>query len=256
MPGAATDAKATISLVLGIVSIVSAFCYVGFLFGIPAFILGVVSRRSIARSDGTLGGAGVALAGAITGGIGGALSLLQIGAVIAMIAISAATHGPPTTPPAYPTPTAPGAPPVVATGGVNVVDLRPASGPLRSQIAAEYARASASHEKLLVMTTAKWSKEAADISAAFADDEMEDALENVTIARVDVDDFKAELRAAKLEAAGVPWFFLIGPTFDPTDAISADEWGANDPHVIAPVLHKFVTGTLTRRRVAPKGTAL
>lgn len=255
---APTDTKATVSLVLGIISVVSLFCYgIGFFFGVPAFILGLMSRRSIARSEGALGGGGMALAGAVTGGIGAALSLLYVGAIVGIIALSAA-HRPPThpSPPVYaPTATATG--PVASFGGVHVVDLHPTGGPLRTQLGTELARAIATHEKLMVMTSAKWSKEALEISAALADDEMEDALENVTLVRIDVDEFKTELRAAKLEKPEVPWFFMIGPTLDPTDAISADEWGANDASTIAPVMRRFVEGTLTKRRVVPpKGTAL
>ncbi len=259
---APTDTKATVALVLGIISVVSLFCYgIGFFFGVPAFILGLMSRRSIARSEGALGGGGMALAGAVTGGIGAALSLLYVGAIVGIIALSA-SHSPPTrpSPPVYaPTATAtgPGAPPVASFGGVHVVDLHATGGPLRTQLGTELARAISTHEKLMVMTSAKWSKEALEISAALADDEMEDALENVTLVRIDVDEFKMELRTAKLEKPEVPWFFLIGPTLDPTDAISADEWGANDASTIAPVMRRFVEGTLTKRRVAPpKGTAL
>jgi len=250
---APTDAKATVALVLGIISIVTAFCYgFWFLFGVPAFILGIVSRKQIERSQGALGGGGVALAGAITGGIGGAISILYIGVIVAFVgwAASTASHAP-TTPP-Y-------APPASPAYASRVVDLHPAGGPLRTQLAAQWTTANADHEKLMVMTTAAWSKEAADIARAMEDDEVDEALEDVVVVRVDVDEFKAELATSKLEKPTVPWFFLIGPTFEPTDAISADEWGANTPSAIAPVLRKFVLGTLTTRRAAPappKGTSL
>jgi hypothetical protein len=251
---APTDAKATMSLVLGVVSIMASFCYgFGILFGIPALILGVVSRKQIARSEGALGGGGVALAGAITGGIGGGISLLYVAVIAVFIGVAAMearktpTYTPPTTPPAATSP----------ASAATVVDLHASAGPLRVQLAAEWARASAAHAKLMVMTTATWSKDATDISAALLDDEVQDALEDVVVVRIDVDEFKPELRSSKLEKPDVPWFFLIGPTFEPTDAISANEWGANTPSSIAPVMRKFVLGTLKARRVpAPKGTSM
>ncbi len=66
LPYAPTDGKATASLVLGILSIL------GFtaLTGVPAVILGHISRSNINRSGGRLQGKGVALGGLITGYIG------------------------------------------------------------------------------------------------------------------------------------------------------------------------------------------
>jgi hypothetical protein len=64
--------------VLGILSI---FCF-GFLSGIPAVILGHMSRRDIQRSMGRLSGDGVAMGGLITGYIGTLLTLLFIPAIV------------------------------------------------------------------------------------------------------------------------------------------------------------------------------
>jgi type IV pilus assembly protein PilA len=58
-----TDGKATTSLVLGILSLLCA----SILAGIPAVILGHISRSSIKRSAGRLTGSGMALAGLIMG---------------------------------------------------------------------------------------------------------------------------------------------------------------------------------------------
>lgn len=58
-----TDGKATTSLVLGILSIL---CF-GILTGIPAIILGHISRGNIQRSMGRLSGGGLAMAGLIMG---------------------------------------------------------------------------------------------------------------------------------------------------------------------------------------------
>jgi type II secretory pathway pseudopilin PulG len=60
---AQTDTKATVSLVLGIISIL---CF-GVLTGIPAIILGHISRGNISRSMGRLSGGGMALTGLILG---------------------------------------------------------------------------------------------------------------------------------------------------------------------------------------------
>ena len=59
-----TDAQAVVSMILGIASI--ALC-LGILSGIPAIILGHLSRKKIAQSRGALKGDGMALAGLILG---------------------------------------------------------------------------------------------------------------------------------------------------------------------------------------------
>lgn len=73
-----TDGKATASLVLGILSIL---CF-GILTGIPAIILGHVSRGNIKRSMGRVSGGGMALAGLILGYCGLFFSTLLIAAVM------------------------------------------------------------------------------------------------------------------------------------------------------------------------------
>jgi type IV pilus assembly protein PilA len=62
---ARTDGKATGSMVLGILSLL--LCFAGWLAGIPAIILGHISRSKIRKSMGRLKGDGMALAGLIMG---------------------------------------------------------------------------------------------------------------------------------------------------------------------------------------------
>jgi type II secretory pathway pseudopilin PulG len=75
-----TDGKATASLVLGILSIT----VFSFLAGIPAIILGHMSRSNIQKSMGKLKGEGIALAGLIMGYI----SLLAIPLILIIAAIA------------------------------------------------------------------------------------------------------------------------------------------------------------------------
>src|SRR6266404_2034884 len=76
-PPPPTDGKATASLVLGILSVI---CF-GALAGIPAIILGHVSRSNIQKSGGKVKGEGLALAGLIMGYFSLVISLLFITAV-------------------------------------------------------------------------------------------------------------------------------------------------------------------------------
>jgi hypothetical protein len=65
LPDARTDGKATGSMILGILSL--PLCFAGWLLGIPAIILGHISRSNIRKSMGRLKGDGMALAGLIMG---------------------------------------------------------------------------------------------------------------------------------------------------------------------------------------------
>src|SRR5436309_1081994 len=64
-PPARTSGKAVFSLILGLLS----FC-LSPLVGIPAVILGVMGLGEANRSGGRIGGAGLAIAGIVTGGLG------------------------------------------------------------------------------------------------------------------------------------------------------------------------------------------
>ena len=64
---------AIISLVTGILSII---CCGSFIFGIAGVVLGFLGRKEINESNGTKKGAGLAMAGLITGAVGIVFSAL------------------------------------------------------------------------------------------------------------------------------------------------------------------------------------
>jgi hypothetical protein len=74
-----TNGMAIASLVLGILSVPTTFCYgTGIFFGIAALITGLIARRRIRESDGALDGKRRALVGMIIGGGGIAVSVLIV----------------------------------------------------------------------------------------------------------------------------------------------------------------------------------
>lgn len=80
---AQNNGLAITSMVLGIVSIPLTFCYgSGILFGIAAFVTGLIARRQIKDSAGTQSGDGMALAGMIMGGIIGGLAGIAIVTIV------------------------------------------------------------------------------------------------------------------------------------------------------------------------------
>ena len=248
---APTDGKATVSLVLGIVSLVFVCCYLGLFVGIPAVVVGSLARRDIRRSNGGLGGAGVALAGIITGGIGAAINIIQIVAYVAMFVLAAKSAPPAPTP--YPYPTAPTAAPFATTApvptntppasyGALPVTTVVAGVPLRNQLAREALRAHTAGAKLVVMTTAPWSNDADEIEKTMTDPRMQFALAGSRIVRVDADAFKSDLALLSMERPDVPWFFLVDTSLKIIESTSADAWSENTAANIAPAMKKLVEG--------------
>lgn len=265
-PPPSNDGKAIASLVLGILSLVGCF---GALAGIPAIILGFMSRRDIAKSGGAIGGDGLAIGGIVTGILS---TLGTIGLVIFDVAIFAAVAASPSyTPPAYApyapytvptattTATAPAAPtglkPMPYTGLVKVVDLKSGGGSLRTQIALEVGQAKDDKNKILIITASRTCKACEEVFSAFSNYKLQRELYNVRVVRVDVDAFPSELTALGLDRPSQPWFFKLDDKLAITDAISADEWDDNDAWSMAPVLKAFMAGTYKKRVLADGGIA-
>ncbi|CAN5813444.1 hypothetical protein BH11MYX4_BH11MYX4_53750 [soil metagenome] len=245
---ARSDHRATAALVLGVLSMTC----LGFLAGIPAIVLGAMSRKEIDRSQGGLSGRGIAAGGIVTGLFGTGLSLIVLvtllsGAVESLDPPSPRTESPLRVPVAAGT---------RSYGSLDVVDLDTKS-PLKGQIT-EIARASsAKNRTVMLQTYVRSSKECAEVAAALPDTRMQKALTNVTLIRVDIDAFEDELKDMRIETESAPWFYKLDSNSRVTDAISADEWDANVPENMAPVLADFARGALgSRRSPSPVGTAL
>ncbi len=137
----------------------------------------------------------------------------------------------------------------MTVGSIHVIDIDPnARAGFHQQLASELRRASSAHQTVVVMTTAKWCSVCKEIQASLPDAQMQAALGNVDLVRVDVDDFDEELESAGMLERTLPWFYKIDATLHPVDAISAGEWDDNVPQNMAPVLKSVLAGTLRARR--------
>jgi hypothetical protein len=250
------DSRALLSLVLGALSLVT--CGVT---GIPAIALGLTARSAIARSRGTLGGAKMAAAGIAAGLAGTAMAAVGIIAFIAGLTFTAETGNVASRPlfTTSPESTTVWAPPTIraepmTVGSLRVVDLdAEEKRTFRQQLGAEIRRAASAHQTVVVMTTARWCTVCKEFQAALPDRLMQQALSNVDLVRVDIDDFDDELRADGMYEETLPWFYKVDAALRPMDAISAGEWDDNVPENMAPVLKSFLAGTLRVRR-DPVGT--
>jgi hypothetical protein len=224
--------------VLGIVSLAC----VGVITGLPAIVLGAIARRDIERSGGNLVGRKLAAGGIVTGlfgtGVGFVVLLWIMGSAFAPSIESTVAEAPSpfgeTPPVAAPSPIPSG---TRSYGSLDVVDLDD-SRPLRTQLAEIVARA---HGRTVVLQTYLSSSPACTaVADALTDTRMQRALANVTLVRVDIDEYDRELSNMKVETRTAPWFYKLDAQASPTDAISADAWEANLPENMAPVLGRFV----------------
>ena len=91
-----------VSLVLGLLSLVATFCWLGLPLGIPAIVFGTLAHRDIRRSDGMAGGRGMATAGIILGAIGSLVFAGWVGFLVFAMVNTSSTPAVPLPPPVLP----------------------------------------------------------------------------------------------------------------------------------------------------------
>jgi hypothetical protein len=245
-PPPPTNSKAVVALVLGILSLVATFCWLGLPLGIPAIVLGALAHGDIRRSEGMSGGRGVATAGMVLGAIGSAVFLGWIGFIAYAMVHSSTGPSMAPPPPATLAPTAAAPTPLAPPGGwgrIHVVDLSASPEPLRARLAKELKTAREAGETLLVQTTAVACVACGEIARSMRDPALQAALHG-------------ELASMGMKEPALPWFYLLDGHGAPRDGISADEWDDNDAESIAPVLEAFVRGKLRSRRRPWRSTSL
>ena len=84
-PRGADQTLATVSLVLGIISLVAVCCYGGLWLGIPAAGVGFVALRNISSDPSRYGGRGLAIGGIVMGIVTAIITTIQILILIASI---------------------------------------------------------------------------------------------------------------------------------------------------------------------------
>jgi hypothetical protein len=135
-----------------------------------------------------------------------------------------------------------------STGKVHVLQLRKADGPLAAQLTTQASTAKSTGDRVMVMTVSPSCKACTEILATFPDFMMGLTLEKVTVVKVDVTEFGAELAPLGMNKGNnLPWFFLTDDKGKITDSMSADEWDDNRPENISPVMDQFLDGTLMKK---------
>lgn len=233
-----TEGRAVASLGLGLLSLL----LVGPLAGLPAIVLGAIARREIERSNGHLAGRGLAAGGIVTGlfgtGLGVVAALWLVGAAFTADVSEATEAEMPLSlgaaPPSDSTDDLARKGGTQSYGSLEVVDLDVAR-PLRPQLTEIVDRA---HGRAVLLQTFQRSSATCDaLAAALPGARMQGALANVTIVRVDVEEYSRDLVAMSIETRSAPSFYRLDSHADPTDSLSAADW--DRPEAMAPVLGWF-----------------
>ena len=216
-PRERTETKAIASLVLG----VSSLMCLGAITGLPAVVLGALARKDIDRSSGTLTGRGIAAGGIVSGlfgtGLGFVMLLFVLGGMLEPSERSA----------------------------LQVVDVRE-DRPFGAQMRTVMDDAKAQHKKVLLQTHSQRDVRCAQIAAALPDARVQRALTHVTLVRVDVDRYEAELHAMHIETRSAPYFYVLDESALPVDAMSGREVDPSAPEKMGPALAAFARGVKSR----------
>jgi hypothetical protein len=246
------DAKATVSLSLGILSVTC----LGALAGLPAMVVGALAHR---QADKRGGETTSSFFGMLLGALGTAANVaLIIGAFVyfshaqadAQTQITASPSPPvryelaPSTGTEKDSEITQPSPFVVQLGGNDHRGLR-------VQLAAAVRNAEARGKVAVVVTSTKRCKPCREFEAQLADPRMQLALHNVQLIRIDAEEFEDELAPLRMDADTVPWFFKLDSALRAKDGISAAEWDDNHAGSIAPVLRAFVDGKYGARKLPP-----
>ncbi len=265
---ARTSALAIWALVLAVLG----FTCIPAIGGLFALTLGIVAKGEINRSEGALTGSGLAIGGAVLGGLNVIASVLGLAAVLSW----AGSPSPVTTPtppvpvvapapvptflPPTPTPPSPapkGAGPassrqggVIATkvGKVDLVDLDRELTSLSRELESQRKTAAHDGKKLLLWVVVDDCLPCNGVAASLPATEMQTALESVRVVRVNARDFGQDLTFLGIPVAKVPGFALVGDGNRPLDYVNGGEWDEDIARNIAPVLGNFVRGRYAKRR--------
>lgn len=232
--------------------------------GLLGIGLGWLARSEIEKSEGRETGKNLATAGIALGILNLAVMVAGLGA---LVAYAVRPKAPERTfvSPSPPVVTAPapvvrpdhGVPPgivsretgvrVTRVGNITLVDVND-NRSLSEVLDHERALGANDGEKLLVWLVVPECQPCNAVAAALPDKKMQEALEGVRLVRLDIQDYQRELDQLGFPTEKIPGFALVGKTNRPLDFIHGGEWDDDIPKNIAPVLGKFVRGSLLKRR--------
>lgn len=259
-----TSGTATLALAAGVLSFVCLFG-VG---GIMAIALGWIAHHEIDRSQGRLAGKGMASAGIGLGITNLVVTIVGIGALVALAVRPDVPSASVVTPPLRPAPPSIAAPSVAPpapraevaevdpslpvlpphVGKIAIIEVAAGGDALEAQLLTQLAEASQAGEQLILWTVTANCEPCEAVGRALPDARMQRALAKVRLVRADASSFPRELRRLGVSVDVVPGFTLLDTRGRVRDYIHGGEWDADIPANIAPILDRFVRRTLTARR--------
>lgn len=138
-------------------------------------------------------------------------------------------------------------------GSVAVVELGVKEPSLQAALMREFKAAKDAGKQALVMTTRSTCVPCNGFMTSLPDPQMQEALADIRLVRVDVEVFGEDLTKLNFETAILAGFFLLTPDGQPRDGINGGEWAEDIAKNIAPVMKPFLRGEYrTRKHPFPK----
>ena len=130
-----------------------------------------------------------------------------------------------------------------APDSFSLVELHPPQGDLSALLAAHAGLAAEAGRRPFVEFSAEWCPSCRLLDRGLEDARMIDAFRGTYILRLDIDEWKSRLSRAGFFVVGVPVFFEVDETGDPTGRnLTGAAWGPDVPENMAPVLREFFRG--------------
>jgi len=266
-----TSGTATLSLTAGVLS----FLCLPALGGVLAVALGWVAHSEIERSEGRLGGKGLASAGIGLGITNLVAVVVAVGVAVAFAVRAAPVASSPGAPPPPAFTAAPSPPRVVGpglgtpsvptpeeategevalptlpphVGSIAIVEATVGTSALESQLLRQLKESAAAGEQVVLWTVTPGCEPCDAVGRSLSDARMQKALSKVRLVRADAGSFPAELQRLGVPIDTVPGFTLLDARAHAADHIHGGEWDDDIPANIAPVLAKFVRHSFATRR--------
>lgn len=143
----------------------------------------------------------------------------------------------------------------VKIGSIQLVDLGTDIKSLHGELRHQARAAVTAGQSMVVWVSAPNCSPCNGVSAALTNVQMQAALENTRLVRVNRDEFAGELDALGVPVHAIPGFARLDSNNRPIDYLNGGEWDEDLPRNIAPVLAGFLRGNYNTRRQPWRGTA-